>query len=127
MYSEQIKRLFRTVGVRMTLWHSAIFGIGAILVVLIAYFLVSRAIDDQHNDIIEFRFRQFEAEYARGGTEAVIQLCKVRVGRVQKAFFVRVADRENRTIFLRDVEEWTEFAPEALSKGEYTSQLTWSE
>lgn len=127
MYSEQIKRLFRTVGVRMTLWHSAIFGVGAILVVLIAYFLVSEAIDNQHNDIIEFRFRQFEAEYARGGTDAVIQLCKVRVGRVQKAFFVRVADRDNRSIFLRDAEEWTEFSPEILARTNYGDQLTWTE
>ena len=32
MFFARIRRLSRTLGVRMTLWHSAIFGIGAIVV-----------------------------------------------------------------------------------------------
>ncbi|MHA3775450.1 sensor histidine kinase [Verrucomicrobiota bacterium sgz303538] len=125
MLSEPIKRLFRTVGVRMTLWHSAIFGIGAIVVFGIAYLLVSQAIDEQNMEGIEFRFRQFEAEYARGGRDAVVNLCKLRVGRVQKAFFVRLADRQNHTVFLRDPEDWSDFAPETLAAREYGSEFTW--
>jgi signal transduction histidine kinase len=109
----------------MTLWHSAIFGLGAIVVFAVAYLLVSRTIDEQTNDAIEFRFHQFAAEYRRGGAAAVMELCKLRLGRAQKAYFVRLADASNGTTFLRDPDEWVDFVPSQLSTVEPKSGADW--
>ncbi len=123
----RIRRELRTIGVRMTLGLAAIFGLGAILVSFIAYVLVDRALDEQLREVVGFRFSQFAAEYARGGREAVIERCKDRIGREQKAFFVRLADRTGRTTFLRDADDWNDFNPQALALRQYPAQLSWSE
>lgn len=127
MFSARIKRAFRTLSVRMTLWNSAIFGFGAVVVSLVAYVLVGRALHDETNDAILFRLSHYAAEYARSGREGVIELASLRRGRAQKAFFVRLADRENRTTFLRDPLDWEEFGPESLAKRTFPDDLTWIE
>src|SRR5688572_21451023 len=111
----QVKQLVRTVGFRIALWHSVAFVVGAVLVFTAAYFLLRHTVDEQSRDLIEFRLNQFTAEYERGGMNAVIELCKLRRGRAQKAFFVRMGDKGNGTVFLRDPDDWSEFQPHRLN------------
>lgn len=127
MFFERISRISRTVGFRIALWHSIIFIVAAVLVFSIAYFLLRRSIDEQTRDAIEFRLNQFSAEYDRGGVEGVIQLCKLRLGREQKAFFVRLADARNKTLFLRDPDDWAEFRPGSLEGRDVVKDLSWTE
>ncbi len=127
MFSERISRLTKSVSFRLTLWLSTIFSVGTILVSAIAYLLVSRAADEQTREMIEFRLAQFVAEYEAGGRAAVIKECELRYGRAQRAFFVRLADRENRTTFLRDPADWIEFQPELLSERAFFGRLSWTE
>jgi heavy metal sensor kinase len=127
MFFERLKRLVRTVGFRIALWHSVTFVVGAVLVFFAAYLLLRHTVDEQSRELIEFRLNQFTAEYQRGGKEAVIDLCKLRRGRAQKAFFVRMADAENRTIFLRDAEDWSEFQPQRLASLPIPAELEWRE
>ena len=129
MSFENLKRFSRTVGFRIALWHSTTFIVGAALVFGVAFYLLQRSIDEQTQDSIEFRLIQFESEYGRGGKAAVVELCKLRLGRAQKAFFVRLADARNQTLFLRDPDDWAEFKPQVLESqpmGEEDA-LAWSE
>jgi signal transduction histidine kinase len=116
MFSDQLKRVFRTVGFRIALWHSAMFFIGTVLIFTVAYYLLRRSVDQQSKDAIEFRLNQYAFEYERGGQTALIELCNLRRGRAQRAFFVRLADSQNVTKFLRDREDWAEFKPDTLEK-----------
>ena len=122
-----LKRFSRTVGFRIALWHSTAFIVGAALVFGVAYFFLRHSIDEQTGDAIDFRLTQFEAEYGRGGKEAVVGLCKLRLGRAQKAFFVRLADPQNNTLFLRDPEDWAEFHPQVLASQRIDEMLPWTE
>ncbi len=122
-----LKRFSRTVGFRIALWHSTAFIVGAALVFGVAYFFLRHSIDEQTEDAIDFRLTQFEAEYGRGGKEAVVGLCKLRLGRAQKAFFVRLADPQNNTLFLRDPEDWAEFHPQVLASQRIDEMLPWTE
>jgi hypothetical protein len=115
MSSVPFRRLIRTVGFRIVLWHSVTFVVGAVLIFTAAYYLLRHSVDQQAKEAIEFRLNQFSFEYERGGAEAVIALCKLRRGRAQRAFFVRLADAENVTTFLRDREDWAEFKPADLT------------
>ena len=105
MSSERIRRLFQTLGTRLTLWNLLISVLGTVTAFAVAYLLVSRVFDAQSNDLIEFRLSQFAGEYATDGQAGVVRLCKVRIGRAQRAFFVRLADGQNRTVFLRDADD----------------------
>lgn len=115
MPSERLKRIFRTVGFRIALWHSAVFIVGTILVFTSAYFLVGHSVDQQAKEAIEFRLNQFAMEYESANLEGVIELSKLRRGRTQKAYFVRVSDAQNETRFLRDRDDWAEFRPDRLA------------
>jgi heavy metal sensor kinase len=127
MFFARLKRLARTVGFRIAIWHSITFIAGAVLVFGAAYFLLQRSVDEQSRDIIEFRLNQFVQEYERGGKNAVIELCKLRKGRAQRAFFVRLADAKNTTVFLRDPDDWSEFQPQRLEGRSVPKELEWAD
>lgn len=122
-----VSRVSRTIGFRIALWHSIIFCASAIVVFCVAYFLLRHTIDEQIRDSIEFRLNQFESEYRRGGQDAIIELCKLRRGRAQKAFFVRLADPSNKAVFLRDPEDWAEFRPQSLEGQQPDAEISWTE
>jgi heavy metal sensor kinase len=125
MFSDRLKRLSRTVGFRIALWHAAMFIVGTVLIFTAAYYLLRRSVDQQSKDEIEFRLNQYAFEYERGGQKAVIELCNLRRGRGQRAFFVRLADPQNVTTFLRDREDWAEFKPDSLAKRAVAPGSSW--
>jgi signal transduction histidine kinase len=101
------------------------YVVGVVLIFTAAYFLLRRSVDQQAKEVIEFRLNQFSFEYERGGADGVIALCKLRRGRAQRAFFVRLADAENVTTFLRDREDWAEFKPADLANRPVPHGLSW--
>ncbi|MEO7319919.1 MAG: HAMP domain-containing sensor histidine kinase [Chthoniobacteraceae bacterium] len=105
----------RPLSVRLTLWHSLLFLSSALALLALTYVTLRNRVDANERDAISFRLWQYSSEYTSGGLDAVRRLSAVRKGREQKAFFVRVADAQNRAIFRRDPDEWAEFAPERLS------------
>ncbi len=123
----RIKQLFRTIGFRIALWHSVTFVVGAVLVFVAAYFLLERSVNDQARDSIEFRLSQYASEYRAGGAQAVIELTRLRKGRAQKAAFLRMADANNETTFMRDAEEWADFHPKKLSTQPITHTVSWTD
>ena len=114
MFSDRIRRLTRTVGFRLTVLNTALFGLLGVVLLGLAYLMLHEAVGTRERDQIEFRFTQFSDQYRRAGLTGVIDLCMLRRGRPQKAFFVRVTDAQNNTIFLRDPEDWTEFTASRL-------------
>ncbi len=127
MFFARVRRISRTVGFRIALWHSVIFITGAAMVFGIAYMLLQRSVDEQSDEVVEFRLNQFMAEYGRGGKDAVIDLCKMRRGRAQKAFFVRIGDTKNATTFLRDPDDWSEFQPQKLEGRPIPEEVEWTD
>lgn len=104
----------RRIGVRLALWHLVILLVSAFTAFGAAYLLLVRGIDEQTQDVIDFRLQQFAQEYNRAGTAGVIDLTTNRRGRAQKAFFVRVHAPNGATIFLRDPLDWEEFRPNQI-------------
>lgn len=115
MFSALRKELGK-VSLRLTLWHALLFFLAAMAVLIVTYALIKQRLDSQERDVIELRLNQYSNEYERNGIEAVRGLASLRKGREQKAFFVRLADAENRTIYLRDPDDWAEFNPSSLSQ-----------
>jgi signal transduction histidine kinase len=98
------------------LWHSLIVLGFTLALFFTTYLLLRNGAMDTERDMLDFRLNQYVGEYERGGLGAVRQMAAIRKGRAQKAFFVRVGDTGNRTLFMRDPEEWVEFAPQNLER-----------
>jgi signal transduction histidine kinase len=113
MFSGLRKQLAR-LSIRLTLWHALLFVAAALTVLSLTYVVIKKRLDFQEQDVIEFRLNQYASEYERGGLRAVRILAALRKGREQKAFFVRLADPQNHTLFLRDADDWAEFYPARL-------------
>jgi len=115
MFFARLKPTLRRLSVRLTLWHSLLFMASALALLALTYVLLrNRAAATEHY-VIESRTNQYVSEYVRAGIEGVRHLATLRRGRAQQAFFVRVGDAENRTVFLRHAEDWAEFRPEGLA------------
>lgn len=106
----------RPLSLRLTLWHSLLLLGSALALLGLTYTLLRNRVHANDREAIEFRLWQYSSEFQGGGVQAVKRLAGLRKGRAQKAYFVRVANASNSTIFLRDPEDWTEFEPEGLSK-----------
>ncbi|CAN5504600.1 HAMP domain-containing sensor histidine kinase [soil metagenome] len=126
MFSSLRKQLGR-ISIRLTLWHAFLFLVAALGVLSVTYLVIQKRLNLQERDVIELRLNQYASEYERGGMGAVHRLAALRKGREQKAFFVRIADAHNRTIFLRDSDDWAEFNPSQLAESAppREAQRTW--
>lgn len=114
MFLKSLRSAVRGLSVRLTLWHSLLFmGSGLVLLVLTYAMLLNRAKATEHY-VVESRMNQYASEYRRYGIEGIKRLATLRRGRAQQAFFVRVADQKNQTVFLRHADDWAEFHPEGL-------------
>jgi signal transduction histidine kinase len=104
----------RRLSVRLTLWHSLLFMGSATALLALTYLLLRNRADATEHYVVESRLNQYASEYKRSGLEGVRHLATLRRGRAQQAFFVRVGDAQNRTVFLRHADDWAEFHPERL-------------
>jgi len=109
-----LRKLLGRLSIRLTLWHALLFLAAALTVLSLTYVVTRKRLDFQERDVIEFRLNQYAGEYERGGLNAVRALAALRKGREQKAFFVRLANQQNLTLFLRDADDWAEFSPVQL-------------
>ena len=105
----------RRLSFRLTLWHSLVVFCSGLALFGITNVLLRERGYSTEKDAIEARAAQYASEYAANGLRGVKRLAAFRKGRAQKAFFVRVGDAKNHTLFLRDPDDWAEFAPAELS------------
>ncbi len=111
-----IRKILRRVSFRLSLWQALIFAILAIALSYVTHTLIVEQIRVHEQEAVSFRLSEFTLEYERGGVDAVKTLASARRKRGQKAFFVRLASADNKTIFLRDPEDWLEFNSDLLRK-----------
>ena len=108
------RKFLRKVSFRLSLWQALIFAVLAIALSYVTHRLIAEEIRKREQDVIAFRLSEFILEYERGGVDAVKTLATARRRHVHKAFFVRLASADNKTIFLRDPEDWLEFNADLL-------------
>ena len=111
-----IRKIVRKVSFRLSLWQALIFAILAISLSYATHTLIVEEIREREKEAVSFRLSEFTLQYEQGGVDAVKALASAKRKRAQKAFFVRLATSENKTIYLRDPEDWLEFNADLLRK-----------
>src|SRR5688572_20608918 len=101
MFFARVNSALRRLSVRLTLWHSVLFISSALFLLALTYALLKNRANATEHYVIESRLNQYASEYRRAGLDGVRHLATLRRGRAQQAFFVRVGNAANQTVFLR--------------------------
>ena len=117
MFSRPLSELTRTVGFRLTIWYSGMFILSMSLLFGLTYFILSASLKRQDHEMIQSRLRELSTVYAQGGVEALErEMTGEKKFKKSDAFFVRVSDPANRTVFLILPYQWAEFDLKALEE-----------
>lgn len=110
MSSNFLKRLRQKISVRLTLWFSAIFCLGSLAVLLLAYFLLSASLRQQDRQNILAALKEYQAQYKAGKLIALRNALKFEKSAGKpNIFFVRLAGPNNQTLFLHLPDQWADF------------------
>jgi len=117
MSLRSLKQLQKKIGFRLTIWYSGIFILGALFLFALAYFLLSSSLHKQDHEAIQLRLEELSALYQTGGKELLEREVTVEKKFEKKLpFFIRLAGRGNKTLFLYFPYQWVEFDIKQLEK-----------
>ncbi len=105
-----LSRLRQKTSLRLTLWFSAVFCLGSLAVLLLAYFLLSSSLRQQDRQNILAALQEYQAQYKAGKLIALRNAIKFeRSAGKPNIFFVRLAGPKNQTLFLHLPDQWADF------------------
>ena len=108
-------RVLPTFGLRLTLWYSTVFVVGAILIVSLTYWLTSASLAQRDRQIIQSKLGEYAAAYQRGGLAGLTDIVRAEQGVAPERLFVRVVDSGAEAIVLSQPEGWEPSALETAS------------
>jgi signal transduction histidine kinase len=94
----------RPLWLRLALWYSTLFVLGAIAIVFVTYYLTAASLAQRDAQIIHQKLDEYAAVYARGGLRALTEVVGIEQRTAPESLFVRVVDRgvESRVLSLRE-------------------------
>ncbi len=105
-----LKRIRRTVALRLTVWYSSIFILSSFLLFFIAYFALSSSLAGQDHESVRIKLEELLNLFEASGLEGL----RKESGSVKKfekspSFFIRLAGADGATLFLSIPSQWSEF------------------
>ncbi len=126
MSLKSLHNLPKTIGFRLTAWYSVIFILVSFLLFGIAYFLLSSTLEKHSREAIQGRVKELALLYQKGGIPALEnELNSVKKFQPKRPFFIRIADAENTTLFLRLGYQWVGFDIKTLEKSPPSDGSQW--
>ncbi|MBW2094115.1 MAG: HAMP domain-containing histidine kinase [Deltaproteobacteria bacterium] len=126
MFSKDLHNIPKTISFRLTAWYSIIFILVSFLLFGIAYFLLSSTLEKHNREAIQVKVKELALLYAKGGIPALEkEITAVKKFQQKKPFFIRIADAENRTLFLRLGYQWAGFDIKTLEKSPPSKRHQW--
>ncbi len=127
MFLRPPKRLRKKVGFRLTVWYSTIFIFSALFLFALAYFLLSSSLSKQDHEAIQLKLEELSALYETGGRELIEREVTIEKKFEKKIpFFIRLAGRDNKTLFLYIPYQWVEFDIKQLEIMTSNITMTWA-
>jgi signal transduction histidine kinase len=126
MSFERLRRAPRTVGFRLAVWSSGVYIASTVVLVGLAYVLVSSSVQERDRESIGFELRELAARYRSGGLAELAQELAVQERlETTEPFLVRVVDPGKRAPFVMAPDRWTGFDLERLDSGDDASGQEW--
>src|ERR1041385_620140 len=115
MFSNPLKRLTRTLSVRLNLWYAVIFTASAALVFALLYLLLSATVERKDREVIDARLKEYAAIYRVGGDNALRGFIeRSKEAQNQKGFLVHLTGLFNETRLLFVPTDWVAFDPKTV-------------
>ena len=127
MRLNHLRKIWRTIGFRLTSWYFTLFILSSASLFILTYFLLSSRLKTQDHQTIELKLNELKAVYKMDGLEALKREVDVdkKVGR-SNPYFIRMAGPQGRTLFLILPYQWVKFNLMALENMTYGKHTTWS-
>lgn len=103
-----LDRLRRNLGVRLGLWSAAIFALGTLGLLAVAYFVLAAAVGGKDREVLQARLNEFAAVYASGGLAELRGVIR-QEEQVSKTMFVRLVSPWNEVLLVSAPQEWVTF------------------
>jgi signal transduction histidine kinase len=119
-----LRALFRTLGLQLSLRYAAIFTGSALLLFVLLYYLLGAAIDEKDRELVISRLTEYRGIYETGGVQALKEWID-RVGEAQRqqTFFVRVAKADQSVSFMTVPADWARGDLQSASNaGSFTAE-----
>jgi signal transduction histidine kinase len=98
--------LTRVFGLRLALWYSALFAIGAVTIAVVTYSLTALSIGQRDQQILQGKLAEYAAAYRRGGLDVLTATVRTEQQVTPERLFVRVVDRRLDALVLSSPEGW---------------------
>jgi signal transduction histidine kinase len=108
-------RPYSAFGLRLALWYSTLFVIGAILIVFLTYWLTSTSLAQRDRQILRAKLGEYASAYQTGGLGRLADTVRAEQRTAPERLFVRVVDRGAEAIVLSQPEGWEPSALETDS------------
>jgi signal transduction histidine kinase len=108
-------RPYSAFGLRLALWYSTLFVIGAILIVFLTYWLTSTSLAQRDRQILRAKLGEYATAYQTGGLGRLVDTVRAEQRTAPERLFVRVVDRGAEAIVLSQPEGWEPSALETDS------------
>ncbi len=105
-----------TLGLRLSLWYSAVFVVSTLLLVGLTYALLASSLAQRDHDIIAATLREYAERYQAAGLPALqrsVQLEQLTARR--ERLFVRVLGPDADALFVSVPPDWRDFAIDQLN------------
>lgn len=124
MFLSKIKTLSRQVGVKMTLWHLLLLLLSSSVLFFIFYFLFSQSLLDKDHEILEAKFKEYNAIYHLGGIKALDNYMHSPdfSFRENADTFVRIETSDHNTAFFRTEGKMSIFNLKEIEHGLYDAK-----
>ncbi len=96
MFLNGLKRSFKKLGLRISLWHSGILILSGLLLLFMVHFLLSFLFLEKDRESVRQELNHLGEIYSRDGRDAVRKEIAERSGRT--GFFIRLAEKSGTTI-----------------------------
>lgn len=104
-----LKRVRKTLSFHLTFWYSAIFILNSLILFVISYVFLSSSVQD-NRQVIQLKLREYLSLVQEGGIHALEKATGDRRQASRRtAFFVRVVESGNKTVFLSNPHLWEKF------------------
>ncbi len=117
MSSRLRDRLVRTFGFRLAVWYFGLFVAGTALVLLVAYALLARSLQQRDREIVETTLNRYAVAFQRGGLRALdASIAADRAGGRYEPLLVRVVTPEGAAVRFSMPADWGRFDLSQLSR-----------
>src|SRR5262245_65885923 len=93
-------------GLRLGLWYATLFILGSLIIVYLAYYVMSTSLAERDAQIIQSKLGEYATVYRRGGLRALADTVRLEQLTAPERLYVRVLGRDAEVLVLSNREGW---------------------